>query len=151
MNIEEKLRLVKTWCVIHLDILKKFKKHKFSEGQKFFASSDDYSRLFLSLIKFFIPPQTQEALCASVVFESTLLTECGNINYDIIVNEIKSKALTCLKMIWTYLFKKKPKKVYSTGNVYVQGANQMAPVMMNTLIYLGSLRDPNRSTLESLT
>jgi hypothetical protein len=29
MNIEEKLRLVKTWCIIHLDMIKKFKKQKF--------------------------------------------------------------------------------------------------------------------------
>jgi hypothetical protein len=79
-----------------------------------------------------------------------LLTISGNINYDLLMNEIKSKALACLKNIWVYLFKKKPKSLFSPINQYVLGAQQFAPVIMNTLIYLGALKDPNGPTLESM-
>ena len=66
------------------------------------------------------------------------------------MNEIKSKVLSCLKIIWAYLFKKKPKSIYSPVNQYVLGAQFFAPVIMNTLIYLGSLKGPDGPTLESM-
>jgi len=40
-------------------MIKKFKKQKFTEGLKCFASSEEYGRLFLSILKFIIPPQGQ--------------------------------------------------------------------------------------------
>lgn len=54
--------------------------------------------------------------------EGTLITQSGNNNIDLLVNEIKSKVLTSLKLLWNYLFKKKPKDLYSVQNVYVQAA-----------------------------
>lgn len=56
------------------------------------------------------------------------------------MNEIKSKVLTCLKIIWTFLLKKKPKDIYSTANNYMVAAHYFAPIMINTLIYLGAMR-----------
>jgi len=62
MNIEEKLRLVKTWCVIHLDMLKKFKKQKFTEGLKCFAGSEEYARIFFAILKCIIPIQAPSGM-----------------------------------------------------------------------------------------
>ncbi len=62
MNIEQKLTIVKTWSVIHLDMLKKFKKEKFKVGIKYIAASEEYARLFSSILKFFIPPMTPQAI-----------------------------------------------------------------------------------------
>lgn len=119
MSIEDKLRLVKTWCVMHLDMIKKFKKQKFKEGIKCFAASEEYGRLFISILKFLIPPQGP----TGQVFENMILiTISGNINYDLLMNEIKSKVLACLKNIWVYLFRKKPKSLFSPINQYVLGA-----------------------------
>jgi hypothetical protein len=79
-----------------------------------------------------------------------LLTQCGNINYDLLMNEIKSKVLSCLKIIWVYLFKKKPKSIFAPSNQYVVGLQQFAPVITITLIYLGSLKEGQGPTLESM-
>jgi len=57
MSIEDKLRLVKTWCVMHLDMIKKCKKQKFKEGIKCLAGSEEYGSLFISILKYLIPPQ----------------------------------------------------------------------------------------------
>ena len=62
MSIEGKLRIVKTWSVIHLDLVKKFKSAKFKQGLKHIASSEEYARLLTSILKFFVPPQTAEAM-----------------------------------------------------------------------------------------
>jgi hypothetical protein len=67
------------------------------------------------------------------------------------MNEIKSKVLTCMKIIWTFLLKKKPKGIYSTANSYIVAAHYFAPIMINTLIYLGAMKDANGvSTFEQL-
>ena len=44
-----------------------------------------------------------------------------------------------MKIIWGFLFKRKPKDVYSPANTYVLAAQQYAPIIMNTLINLGIL------------
>ena len=54
--------------------------------------------------------------------EGTLLTESGDPQIDNLVNDIKGKVLLCLKMLWSYLIKKKPKDIYSSFNTYVQSA-----------------------------
>lgn len=56
MSVEQKLHLIKTWTVIHLEMLKKFKKMRV--GMKIIASSDEYARLFQSILRFFVPPQS---------------------------------------------------------------------------------------------
>lgn len=57
----------------------------------------------------------------SILFETegTLITSCGNIQIDHLVNEIKAKVLLCMKILWEYLVKKKPKDVYSNANIYI--------------------------------
>jgi len=49
-----------------------------------------------------------------------------------------------------YLFKKKPKSIFAPSNQYVLGLQQFAPVITNTLIYLGSLKESQGPTLESM-
>lgn len=39
-------------------MLRKFKKLKYKVGIKYIASSEEYARLFTSILKFFVPPQT---------------------------------------------------------------------------------------------
>lgn len=39
-----------------MEMLQKFKKMKFKSGIKHFAESDDYSRIFSSILKIYIPP-----------------------------------------------------------------------------------------------
>lgn len=51
--------------------------------------------------------------------EGTLITMSGNIQIDHLVNEIKAKVLLCMKILWEYLVKKKPKDVYSPANIYI--------------------------------
>lgn len=66
----------------------------------------------------------------------SLISESGNVQLDLLVNEIKAKALKCLKVLWGYLFKKKPKQIYSASNLYVVSAQLYLYVFMNTLILL---------------
>lgn len=54
------------------------------------------------------------------------------------INEIKAKVLLCLKILWEHLLKKKSKEVYSPANIYVQSAQLFCPVLLNTLIYVGT-------------
>ena len=56
LSIEEKLNVIRTWSVIHLEVLRRFKKYKNKKGTKFFAGSDDYAKLFTSILRFFVPP-----------------------------------------------------------------------------------------------
>jgi hypothetical protein len=44
----------------------------------------------------------------------------------------------CLKILWEHLLKKKSKEVYSPANIYVQSAQLFCPVLLNTLIYVGT-------------
>jgi hypothetical protein len=62
MNIEQKLFMVRTWALIHLEMIKKFKKEKFKQGLKILISSEEYGRLFASILKFFVPPQNPQAM-----------------------------------------------------------------------------------------
>jgi hypothetical protein len=58
-----------------------------------------------------------------------------------------------MKIIWGFLFKRKPKDVYSPANTYVLAAQQYAPIIMNTLIHLGTLNalfGNNGVSLESI-
>lgn len=125
LPIDQKLHIVRTWAVIHFEMLKKYKSLKVKKGLKLIAGSDEYGRLFSSVLKFFVPPQTQEAMQRMTEggllsdLESTLLTQCGLNEIDLLINEIRSKVLSSLKIIWTYLFTKKPKDIYSTANIYV--------------------------------
>ncbi|CDW80715.1 UNKNOWN [Stylonychia lemnae] len=135
LNISENLQIVKTWALIHVEMLQKFKKLKFKAGIKFIAASDDYARQFNSILKFYVPPinLTQEILLET---EGSLVTNSGDHNLDLIINETKLKTLQCLKIIWNYLIKKKPKNLYSAINPYVQCAQQMVHVLANTLTSL---------------
>ena len=68
-------------------MIKKFKKEKFKQGIKILISSEEYGRLFASLLKFFVPPQNPQAMHSSsalsggLLFETegTLITMSGNI------------------------------------------------------------------------
>jgi hypothetical protein len=62
MNIEQKLTIVKTWSVIHLDMLKKFTEQYNKVEIKYIPASEEYARLFSSILKFFIPPMTPQAI-----------------------------------------------------------------------------------------
>jgi hypothetical protein len=62
MNITEQLTIVKTWTVIHLEMIKKFKSEKFKQGLKLMVTNEEYGRLFSSILKFFVPPQTQNRM-----------------------------------------------------------------------------------------
>lgn len=50
--------------------------------------------------------------------EGNLITNCGNVKVDHILNDTKAKVLLTMKLLWGYFFKKKPKALYSAGNVY---------------------------------
>jgi len=54
--------MVRTWALIHLEMIKKFKKEKFKQGLRILISSDEYGRLFASILKFFVPPQSMQAM-----------------------------------------------------------------------------------------
>jgi hypothetical protein len=53
-EVYDHMNIVKTWAVIHFEMLQKFKHNKFKKGIKFIASSDEYCRMFQSIIKFFV-------------------------------------------------------------------------------------------------
>jgi len=112
---------VKTWAAVHFEMLSKFKKLKFKVGIRFLVSSEDYAKIFNSILKFYVPPMslTAEALLES---DGSLITQSGDTNLDLLMNETKLKALRCMKIIWNYLIKKKPKDLYSTSNFYVVSA-----------------------------
>lgn len=110
---------------------------KFKSGIKHFAESDDYSRIFSSILKIYIPPQNINETPLSDI-ENSLVTNSGDSNLDLTINEIKFKTLKCLKIIWNYIIKKKPKNLYSTSNSYVQSALTFVHTMNNTLITLAA-------------
>jgi hypothetical protein len=53
------------------------------------------------------------------VGDITLVSNCGINVLDLLINESKSKIFTAFKILWAYLFKKKPKSVYSLANPFV--------------------------------
>lgn len=67
----------------------------------------------------------------------TMISHCGVNVLDLLLNEIKAKTMTTMKILWNYLFSKKPKSLYSSENQYVLAATQFCPMIMSTLIYLG--------------
>lgn len=148
--------MVKTWSLIHLEMIKKFKKEKFKQGLKILISTDEYGRLFNSILKFFVPPQNMQAMHQSsalggILFETegTLITMCGNVQIDLLVNEIKAKVLLSMKILWEYIVKNKNKDFYTLGNSYMQSAQMFCPVILNTLIYVGTPGREN-NTMEQL-
>lgn len=80
---------------------------------------------------------------------TTLISDCGEVKIDHLLNEAKSKVLSTLKILWTYLFRKKPKSIYSTSNAYFQAAMTAAPLIVSTLTSLGTLA--GERTVETMT
>lgn len=146
MTVEQKLYLVRTWAAIHLDMLKKFKQIKVKGALKGFVQQDEYGRLFQSILKFVVPPMTPQAqmdmmASSQIDPEGTLISQCGIVEIDLLMNEIKAKVLNSMKIVWQFLFNKKPKDVYSPTNIYYTAAALFCPKIMNTLIYLGGLQN----------
>ena len=53
-----------------------------------------------------------------------------------LINDAKARTLQCLKILWNYIIKKKPKDIYSTTNFYVIAAQNFMHSIENTLILL---------------
>lgn len=97
------------------------------------ASGSDFANLIASILRF----NLQQTADPTQTSDLTLISSSGLIELDLIINETKGKALTAMKIVWGFLFKKKPKAVYSEANEFVIASVQFAPVLLNTLIYLG--------------
>lgn len=70
-------------------MLQKFKKLKFNLGIKYVAGSDDYSKIFTSILKLYSAPCDPEI----VHQEGTLISNSGDNSLDLHLNELKHKAL----------------------------------------------------------
>jgi hypothetical protein len=58
---------------------------------------------------------------------------------DLALNSLKSKSLHCLKQIWSYLYREKPKEIFETSeftNMYVIQAEILQDTLVQTLITL---------------
>eukprot|EP00347_Sterkiella_histriomuscorum_P023425 403334689 len=139
-NIRENLLIVKTWCQVHFEMLRKFKKLKFRVGINFIASSVEYAKIFNSILKFYIPPSNMNAQTI-IETEGTLLTQTGDNNIDTLVNQIKVRTLKCLKIVWNYIIKKRPVDLYNAQNDYVQIAQYMIHIIGNSLIVIAGSKD----------
>lgn len=73
------------------------------------ASSEEYSKIFTSILKLYAPPSDPDLNH----LEASLISVSGDNHLDFSLNEIKYKCLQCLKIIWNYLVKKKPNDIYS--------------------------------------
>ena len=141
LTMGDKLQIVKTWTQIHLEMLQKFKRAEFKQGIKYMAASDDYARIFASILKFYVPPLNSDPTATPTLNDTGLVTMSGDVAMDLLINELKVNALQCLKILWRYIIKKKPKDIYSAGNMYVANAQVFVFVLMQTMIGLGQQKD----------
>lgn len=58
-QIEKNLLILQTWTNIHHEMLSKFKRLKFAKGRKFFIASEEYAKLFASIMKLVLPSEEQ--------------------------------------------------------------------------------------------
>lgn len=131
-KIYDHMNIAKTWATIHLEMLQKFKQLKFALGIKYVAASDDYCKIFTSMLKLFCPPADPDTSHQ----DASLISMSGDNHLDLLMNELKYQALQCLKIVWNYLLRKKPKDLYSTSNAYIVTAQIYLPIISNTLILL---------------
>ena len=101
-------------------------------GIKHFAGTEDYAKIFNSILKFYAAP-TDPALAN---YDQSLVTISGDTKLDLVLNELKMKSLQCLKIILNYLLKKKPKELYGLSNVYLQNTLTLVHLLTNTFILL---------------
>ena len=90
-------------------------------------------RLFQSVLNFQIPPSA-----------GGLLSNCGSMEMDHIVNETKAKVFVCFKIFTAYFFKKKPKALYAPTHALYAVAQELAPVLVEML---ATLKDAETATL----
>jgi hypothetical protein len=83
------LALIKTWAIIHHEILSKFKNLKFNKGIKAIASSDEYARQFNSILKLYAPPSDPDFSH----LDASLIADTPDNNINMLLNELKFKAI----------------------------------------------------------
>ena len=61
-RLYDNMSIAKTWAIIHLEMLQKFKELKFNLGIKHVAGSDDYCKIFTSVLKLYCPPSDPDII-----------------------------------------------------------------------------------------